>query len=80
MKIRIFSDLHADVHLIAPDVDLVIAAGDANERAIRAVEGLRRIIPLHIPVAMVLGNSEYYQRGFPDELNLASQAGKVKIG
>lgn len=75
MKIPIFSD----VHPIAPDVDPVIAAGDANEGAILAFEGLRRIIPPHIQVAMVLGNPEYYRRGFSDELSLASQAGTMMV-
>src|SRR3954468_23476200 len=85
MKIQIFSDLHADVHpikpiTIVPGVDLVIVAGDTCEGGIRAFEYLRRIVPLHIPIAMVLGNHEYYRRSVPDELAAArSQAASFNI-
>jgi len=76
MKIQIFSDLHLDVHPIKPitimaGVDLVIVAGDTCEGVLRAFEQLRRIVPLHIPIVMVLGNHEYYRRFVPDELALA---------
>jgi len=76
MKLQIFSDLHLDVAPIRPitivdGVDLVIAAGDTCEGALRAFEHLRRIVPMQIPVIMVMGNHEYYRRFIPDELSLA---------
>jgi Icc-related predicted phosphoesterase len=76
MKIQIFSDLHLDVHQIKPiaimaGVDLVIVAGDTCEGVLRAFGHLRRIIPMHIPIVMVLGNHEFYRKFIPDELALA---------
>jgi hypothetical protein len=85
MRIQIFSDLHLDVHAIKPitisaDVDLVIVAGDTCEGVLRAFEHLRRIVPLHIPIVMVMGNHEYYRRFIPEELALArSQAPTFNI-
>jgi Icc-related predicted phosphoesterase len=85
MKIQIFSDLHLDVHPIKPitimaGVDFVIVAGDTCEGVLRAFEHLRRLVPLHIPIVMVLGNHEFYRRFIPDELALArSNAGAFNI-
>jgi hypothetical protein len=85
MKIQIFSDLHGDVHpvkpiTILPGVDLVIVAGDTCESAIRAFEYLRRVVPMHIPIAMVLGNHEYYRHCIPEEIASArSQAASLNI-
>jgi Icc-related predicted phosphoesterase len=85
MKIQIFSDLHLDVAPLKPiaigdGVDAVIVAGDTCEGVLRAVEHLRRIVPLAIPVVMVMGNHEYYRRCVPDELALAkAQAGSFNI-
>jgi hypothetical protein len=73
-------DLHLDVRpikpiAIMPGVDLVIVAGDTCEGALRAFEHLRRIVPMHIPIVMVMGNHEYYRRFVPHEVALArSQA------
>jgi Icc-related predicted phosphoesterase len=61
-------------------VDLVVVAGDTCEGALRAFEHLRRIVPIHIPIVMVLGNHEYYRRFIPNELALArSQAPAFNI-
>jgi Icc-related predicted phosphoesterase len=85
MRIQIFSDLHLDVRpikpiTIMPGVDLVIVAGDTCEGALRAFDHLRRIVPLHIPILMVLGNHEYYRRFVSHELALArSQASAFNI-
>jgi Icc-related predicted phosphoesterase len=85
MKIQIFSDLHLDVFPIKPitivaGVDLVIVAGDTCEGGLRAFEHLRRIVPIHVPIVMVMGNHEYYRRFIPDELALArSQASSFNI-
>ncbi|MEH2506383.1 Icc-related predicted phosphoesterase [Bradyrhizobium sp. AZCC 1578] len=85
MRVQIFSDLHLDVHpikpiTIMPGVDLVIVAGDTCEGVLRAFEHLRRIVPMHIPIVMVLGNHEFYRRFIPDELALArSQARAFNI-
>ena len=80
MRIQIFSDLHIDVRPIKkitiPDgVELVIVAGDTSEGVLRAFEHLRRIVPMHIPILMVLGNHEYYRRFIPNELELARSHG-----
>src|SRR6266404_176620 len=85
MRGQIFSDLHLDVYpikpiTIMPGVDLVIVAGDVCEGVLRAFEHLRRIVPMHIPIVMVLGNHEFYRRFIPDELALArSNAGAFNI-
>src|SRR5260370_7592534 len=85
MRIQIFSDLHLDVRpikpiTIMPGVDLVIVAGDTCEGALRAFEHLRRIVPMHIPIVMVMGNHEYYRRFISHELTLArSHAGTFNI-
>jgi Icc-related predicted phosphoesterase len=76
MRIQIFSDLHLDVRpikpiTIRPGVDLVIVAGDTCEGALLAFEHLRRIVPMHVPVVMVMGNHEYYRRFVSHELALA---------
>jgi Icc-related predicted phosphoesterase len=80
MRIQVFSDLHVDVSpmkkiTVAADVDLVIVAGDTCEGVLRAFEHLRRFVPMHIPIVMVLGNHEYYRRFVPDELALARSQG-----
>jgi hypothetical protein len=75
-QLQIFSDLHLDVAPIKPiaiadNVDLVIVAGDTCEGALCAFEHLRRIVPMSTPIAMVMGNHEYYRRFLPEELSLA---------
>lgn len=80
MKIQIFSDLHVDVFPVKPisiagGVEAVIVAGDTCEGGLSAFEQLRRIVPIHIPIVMVMGNHEYYRRFVRSELDLArSQA------
>lgn len=76
MKIQIFSDLHIGFArlkpiMIAADVDVVVVAGDTCEGVLRAFEHLRRIVPIHVPIVMVMGNHEYYRRFIPEELALA---------
>ncbi len=78
MKIKIFSDLHVDVYpikpvTILPDVDIVIAAGDTCEGALKAFGHLRRLVPTGIPIVMVLGNHEFYRRFVPSELAAARE-------
>ena len=78
LRVQIISDLHLDVAAhkpiaIADNVDAVIVAGDTCEGVLRAFEQLRRIVPMAIPIAMVLGNHEYYRRFVPDELSLARE-------
>lgn len=78
MKIQIFSDLHLGLGRLKPiriaaDVGAVIVAGDTCEGVLRAFEHLRRIVPMHIPIIMVIGNHEYYRRFIPDELAIARQ-------
>lgn len=79
MRIQIFSDLHVDVvggfePRLAQGVDLVICAGDACEGAAQAMAVLRRHIPLPTPIAMVLGNHEFYGRAVAEERQAASTA------
>lgn len=78
MKIQTFSDLHIGVAPIKPikpidGIDLVIVAGDTCEGVLKAFEYLRRIVPLAIPIAMVLGNHEYYRRFISVELALSKE-------
>jgi Icc-related predicted phosphoesterase len=78
MIIQIFSDLHADVSPpppieIADGVDLVVVAGDTCQGAHNAFVILRRIVPEAIPIAMVMGNHEYYRRCLPEELAQARE-------
>ena len=80
MKLQIFSDLHVDVApvkkiTIAHDVDIVVVAGDTCEGVLHAFEHLRRIVPIHIPIVMTMGNHEFYRRFVPDELALARSHG-----
>jgi Icc-related predicted phosphoesterase len=85
MRAQILSDLHLGVYRIKPitimdGVDVVIVAGDTCEGVLKAFEHLRRIVPSHIPIIMVMGNHEYYHRFVPDELTLArSQASAFNI-
>ncbi len=53
----------------------MIVAGDTCEGVLRAFEHLRRIVPMHIPIIMVMGNHEYYRRFVPSELDLARSHG-----
>ncbi len=76
MRIQIFSDLHWDVFpikpiTIVPGVKAVVVAGDTCEGVLKAFEYLRRIVPAHIPIVMVVGNHEYYRRFIPNELAAA---------
>lgn len=73
MKIQVFSDLHVDVSppppiTIGGDVDLVVVAGDTAQGAHNSFVALRRIVPEKIPIAMVMGNHEFYRRCVPEEL------------
>ena len=85
MRIQIFSDLHVDVApikpiVIAEAVDVVVVAGDTCEGASRTFEHLRRIVPMHIHIVMVMGNHEYYRQFVRDELAQArAQAGAFNI-
>jgi Icc-related predicted phosphoesterase len=80
VRLQPFSDLHADVApvkkiTIADDVDVVIVPGDTCEGVLQAFEHLRKIVPLHIPIVMTMGNHEFYRRFVPDELALAHSRG-----
>lgn len=76
MRCQIFSDLHLGTYPMKPigiadDVRAVIVAGDVSEGAIEAFQGIRRIVPLRIPVIMVLGNHEFYRSFINEELKEA---------
>lgn len=71
-----FSDLHADVArhrpiMIAPDIDVVVVAGDTCEGAKNSFSCLRQFVPMQIPIVAVLGNHEFYRRCWSEELALA---------
>lgn len=73
MRLQVFSDLHADVATpraitVAPDVDVVVVAGDVCEGAERAFAWLRRIVPMQTAVVMTLGNHEAYGSCWPEEV------------
>jgi hypothetical protein len=73
MIIQTFSDLHVDVSpsraiTIAEDIDVVIVAGDTCRGAHNAFVALRRFVPELVPIAMAMGNHEYYRRCLPEEL------------
>ncbi|MGJ4953213.1 metallophosphoesterase [Bradyrhizobium sp. HKCCYLS20291] len=76
MHLHIFSDLHVDVADIKPiaalpGVDAVVVAGDVCEGAVNGFARLREIVPEPVPIVMVMGNHEFYQRTFTEELKLA---------
>ena len=76
MKAQILSDLHVDVYPIKPvtiasEVEVVVVVGDTCEGVLKAFEHLRKLVPMHIPIVMVLGNHEYYRRFIPNELAVA---------
>ena len=78
MRVQIFSDLHTDVSPPPPieimdGVDAVVVAGDTCQGAHNALVALRRIVPEAIPIAMVMGNHEYYRRCLPEELAQAKE-------
>ena len=78
MKIQIFSDLHADVRtsreiIVSPDVEAVVVAGDTCQGAESAFMRLRLFVPMQIPIAMVMGNHEYYRRNYQEELARARE-------
>jgi Icc-related predicted phosphoesterase len=73
---QIFSDLHADVGVpspiaVAADIDAVVVAGDVCDGAERGFAWLRRFVPMHLPIVMVLGNHEYYLSHLTSELTEA---------
>jgi hypothetical protein len=69
---------HVDVLPIKPisvaeDVDVVVVAGDTCEGALRAFEHLRRIVPMHLAIVVVLGNHGYcrrFQNASPDRAQI----------
>jgi hypothetical protein len=78
VRVQIFSDLHTDVSPPPPieivdGVDAVVVAGDTCQGAQNAFVTLRRIVPEAIPIAMVMGNHEYYRRCLPEELAQARE-------
>jgi len=73
MRLQIFSDLHADPRRfrpveVSPDVDAVIVAGDVCEGAECAFQALRRIVPMQIPIIAVMGNHEFYNDVWREEI------------
>jgi Icc-related predicted phosphoesterase len=79
IRLQVFSDLHIDVRQpkaikIGPDVDAVVVAGDVCEGAEHAFAYLRQIVPMQIPIAMTLGNHEFYRRCWREEVAQARTA------
>ena len=76
MRIQFLSDIHFDVAppkpvVLAPDVDLIVAAGDICEGMIKAFRWLRETFPSPVPIVTVPGNHSFYRGCLPDELALA---------
>ncbi|WP_316230830.1 metallophosphoesterase [Bradyrhizobium sp. SZCCHNR1051] len=67
MRLHIFSDLHADMADIKPIEPLpgVDVAGDVCEGAVNGFARLREIVAEDVPIVMVMGNHEYYDRTYP---------------
>src|SRR5260221_2606410 len=81
MRLQIFSDLHLDAATaksiaVADTVDAVVGAGDTCQGAVQAFQALRRLVPIHVPIVMVMGNHEYYHTTFHKELTLALAAAR----
>jgi predicted phosphodiesterase len=79
MRFQLFSDLHVDVArhksiVMAEGIDAVVVPGDVCEGAINAFRVLREIVPIEIPIALTLGNHEFYGRFHPQELEEARKA------
>jgi Icc-related predicted phosphoesterase len=79
MRLRIFSDLHADVRQsklieVTPDIDAVLIAGDVCEGAERSFQWLRQVVPMQIPIVATLGNHEFYGRVWHEEVAHARAA------
>jgi Icc-related predicted phosphoesterase len=72
MRLQIFSDLHIESEHrkieVTHEVDAVIVAGDVCEGAERAFQALRRIVPMQIPIIAVMGNHEFYNRVWREEI------------
>jgi len=79
MRFQLFSDLHVDIArhkpiVMAEGIDAVVVPGDVCEGAINAFRVLREIVPIEIPIALTLGNHEFYGRFHPLELEEARKA------
>jgi Icc-related predicted phosphoesterase len=78
MRVQVFSDLHSDVApvrpiAIVPEAEAVIVAGDICQGVERAFGYLRRVVPMHVPIMMTLGNHEFYGRCWREEVQLARE-------
>ena len=72
LRVQIVSDLHFDVApaelRLAPDVDVLVVAGDTCEGVERGFAWLRAAVPAPTPIITVAGNHEHYRHVLPDQL------------
>jgi Icc-related predicted phosphoesterase len=68
MRLQIVSDLHIDypasrgIPPLAPNVDMVIVAGDTCSGLVQSIEALRHAYPSPTAIVMVAGNHELWSR------------------
>lgn len=79
MRLQIFSDVHFDVYdvfrpKLAPGVDCVAVAGDLCEGIERGMRWLRDQLGPVVPIVLVPGNHEYFDRVRGDERAAGARA------
>jgi hypothetical protein len=68
MKLQIMNDLHIDypgtrgIPPLAPDVHVVVVAGDTCQGLVKSIECLRRAYPSPTEIVMVAGNHELWSK------------------
>ena len=72
MRLQVLSDFHIDIvdgfqPCPASNVDAVVVAGDVCEGIDAAAAFLRQCFPAPLPIVLVPGNHEYYDRTLTDE-------------
>lgn len=74
MRIQIFSDAHIDfagargLPPPAPDVQLVVVAGDTCEGLVQGLTRLRQAFPAPLELVVVAGNHEFHGRVWAEEI------------
>jgi Icc-related predicted phosphoesterase len=79
VRLQIFSDVHLDVRdvlepRLAPDVDVVVVAGDLCEGIDRGMRWLRAHLGPDVAIVMVAGNHEYFARVRSEEREAGRRA------
>lgn len=82
MRLQIFSDVHLDARPVEPPrlgaaVDVVVVAGDLCEGIGNGARWLRQHLGRDVPIVMVAGNHEYFERVRPVECRDGAAAARV---